>query len=304
VTLVSGLLILISAVIHAGWNLLSKRTDPSMTFFLAANILGNLCLAPALLLYGPIIQYFPKETIAWLALTGIFQAVYYLGLSGAYRIGHISIAYPLARSLPVVLVAVANLMLGRSQQLSVQALLGMLLITLGGILLPLRQWSDWRLRTYLSWSAFWALVAALGTVGYSIIDDHALRVIRNAVDGISTSSSLQATIVYSVLEGFSITFWLFLTILTRSQGRVAFTNSLRKHGLQSAAAGFAMVLAYTLVLIAMGFARNVSYVVAFRQVSILLGAVAGVFLLKEPAYPAKFVGVGAMFLGLVLTATG
>lgn len=303
-TLVSGLLILISAVIHAGWNLLSKRTDPSMTFFLAANILGNLCLAPALLLYGPIIQYFPKETIAWLALTGIFQAVYYLGLSGAYRIGHISIAYPLARSLPVVLVAVANLMLGRSQQLSVQALLGMLLITLGGILLPLRQWSDWRLRTYLSWSAFWALVAALGTVGYSIIDDHALRVIRNAVDGISTSSSLQATIVYSVLEGFSITFWLFLTILTRSQGRVAFTNSLRKHGLQSAAAGFAMVLAYTLVLIAMGFARNVSYVVAFRQVSILLGAVAGVFLLKEPAYPAKFVGVGAMFLGLVLTATG
>ena len=81
------------------------------------------------------IKHYPSQAFALLVLTGVFQAVYYLGLSGAYRTGHISIAYPLVRSLPVVLVAIANLLLGRSQQLSVQALFGMLLITLGGLLL-------------------------------------------------------------------------------------------------------------------------------------------------------------------------
>lgn len=303
-TLAAGLLILISAFIHASWNLLSKHTDPSVTFFLTANFLGILCLSPALLLYGSLLQYFPKETIGWLILTGIFQSIYFMGLSGAYRTGHISIAYPLARSLPVILVALANLLLGRSHQLSVQAFAGMLLITLGGLLLPLRQLSDWHPRTYLTWSAFWALVAALSTMTYSITDDHALRLIRHAVEGISSSSSSQATILYSVFEGFSITIWLSLALLVRPQGRIELAISLRKNGFRAAAAGLAMVLAYTLVLIAMGLARNVSYVVAFRQVSILLGTVAGVWLLKEPAYPAKFIGVTTMFAGLVLVATG
>ena len=45
-------------------------------------------------------------------------------------------------------------------------------------------------------------------------------------------------------------------------------------------------------------------IVAFRQVSILLGTIAGVWLLKEPAYPAKFAGVTTMFAGLILVATG
>lgn len=303
-TIIAGLLIFVSAVIHAGWNLLSKRTDPSMTFFLAANIVGSLCLTPALALYGGVIQYFPMQIFGWLLLTGIAQAVYYLGLSGAYRTGHISIAYPLARSLPVILVAIANLLLGRSQQLSLQALAGMVLITIGGLLLPLRNLSDWKLRTYLSWSSFWALVAAIGTMSYSIIDDHATRIIRQAVEGIAANSTTQATVVYSALEGLSLTFFVALIVMTRSRSRLEFKQSVRKHWLQAAGAGFAMMLAYTIVLIAMGFARNVSYIVAFRQVSILIGAIAGVWLLKEPAYPAKFAGVTTMFVGLILVATG
>lgn len=303
-TLVAGLLILISAVIHAGWNLLSKRTDPSLAFFLGANILGSLCMVPALLLYSSIIHHYPPQIIFWLILTGVFQAVYYLGLSGAYRTGHISIAYPLARSLPVILVAVANLLLGRSQQLSIQALAGMLLITLGGLLLPLRRLSDWHLKTYLTWSSFWAFIAALGTMGYSIIDDHATRLIRQAVAALPSSASTQGTVVYSALEGFSLTFFVAMLVLTTAQGRKEFSRSVRKNGLQSAGAGFAMAVAYTIVLIAMGFARNVSYIVAFRQVSILLGTIAGVWLLKEPAYPAKFAGVTTMFAGLILVATG
>ena len=54
----------------------------------------------------------------------------------------------------------------------------------------------------------------------------------------------------------------------------------------------------------MGFVTNVSYVVAFRQISIPLGALVGVFALKEPRYRPKFAGVLIMFAGLILVGIG
>lgn len=63
-------------------------------------------------------------------------------------------------------------------------------------------------------------------------------------------------------------------------------------------------LGYALVLIAMAFAENVSYVVGFRQLSIPLGAIVGILVLKEPSPVPKLAGVAIMFAGLVLIAMG
>ena len=54
----------------------------------------------------------------------------------------------------------------------------------------------------------------------------------------------------------------------------------------------------------MGHVTNVSYVVAFRQLSIPLGAVLGVLVLGEPGYRPKLAGVALMFGGLILVALG
>ncbi len=76
------------------------------------------------------------------------------------------------------------------------------------------------------------------------------------------------------------------------------------HWGRAALTGAGIFGAYVLVLLAMSLVSNVSYVVAFRQLSIPLGAVLGVLVLKEPRYPTKFVGVAIMFVGLVLVGTG
>ena len=68
--------------------------------------------------------------------------------------------------------------------------------------------------------------------------------------------------------------------------------------------GIGIYAAYTLVLVAMAFVSNVSYVVAFRQVSIPLGAVTGVLVLRDPPYLPKLVGVVIMFAGLLLVGLG
>ena len=65
-----------------------------------------------------------------------------------------------------------------------------------------------------------------------------------------------------------------------------------------------MILSYLLILISLAYADDVAYVVAFRQLSIPLGALAGVVLLGEPAHRPKIVGVGLLFVGLVLAALG
>ena len=62
--------------------------------------------------------------------------------------------------------------------------------------------------------------------------------------------------------------------------------------------------AYTLVLIAMTFATHVSYVMAFRQLSIPLGASLGMFILKEPSPWPKRLGVATVFAGVVLVGLG
>lgn len=63
-------------------------------------------------------------------------------------------------------------------------------------------------------------------------------------------------------------------------------------------------LAYTLVLVAMGLAGNVSYAVALRQLSILFGAILGILVLREPCPLPKLVGVAILLAGLILVGTG
>jgi len=98
--------------------------------------------------------------------------------------------------------------------------------------------------------------------------------------------------------------WLALLVLPRGSGRATLRQVCRARVGAAALTGVGIYLTYTLVLLALGFVANVSYAVAFRQLSVPLGAVLGVVLLKEPAYAPKSVGVGIAVIGLVLVGLG
>ena len=203
-TLTAIFLILISAVVHIGWNLLGKRDHPTAAFLLVANTLGFLCLTPALIVFGDALAFFPSRVWWLLVATGFFQALYYAALAGAYRAGDMSVAYPLARSIPVVLVAVASLLLGKRADLSTPALMGIVLVVVGGFLLPLRRFNDVRwagggAAPQRQRATMLALLAAVGTMGYSLIDDFALHLLRDA-PGLPVSP-VAATMLFSFFEG-------------------------------------------------------------------------------------------------------
>jgi len=301
-SLTAVILILISAVSHAGWNLLGKRDNPSISFFLLTNIFGVLTFSPVLLFYFDQINQLPVQIWYYLATSGFCLAIYFTGLAGAYRSGDMTVAYPLARSLPVIVVTFVALLLGRGGQLSQQSVLGIMLVVGGCFMVPLHRFKDFSLSNYLNATCLLALLAAFGTAGYSMVDDEALRLFRGLSElkiPVHTRS-----LVYGCLQGGFTICWLTLFTLLSPKERIQMRCVVGYSKANAALAGVLMFMTYALVLISMGFVKNISYVVAFRQVSILVGTALGVLFLKEKLHRPKLIGVCIIFIGLVLVGTG
>ena len=296
------IILIVSAFVHAGWNLIGKRTFPTIGFFLAANFLGTLCLLPFVAVYSRVPGLFHGRVWLLLLSTGLCQAIYYSGLAGAYRSGDMSLAYPMIRAFPVLFVALISVALGRGERLSRESAIGIGLVFIGAFLLPMRRFTEFRWTDHLNRITVLAVLAAVGTTGYSLIDDTALRLVRDQTA--SAFEGWQATIVYAFFEGISSSLWLAVFASTSRSTREAVRRSFRGDLGWAALTGLGIYVTYTLVLISMAFVRDVSYVVAFRQLSIPLGVVLSVALLKERAYLPKFAGTALMLAGLSLVALG
>ena len=107
------------------------------TLFLCAIIIGTASLMPGTWIFRKEILNFPE--VIWLLamLSGIFQALYMSALAGAYRNGNISIYYRVARSLPIIFVAILFPHLGKGGEMTNNCFLGIVLISTGTIILPM-----------------------------------------------------------------------------------------------------------------------------------------------------------------------
>jgi len=191
-------LILVSACLYAGWNLLSNNDCPTPAFYLMANAFGCLLLCPVLALYHSALPALPVDVWIFLFSAGFFQAVYCTSLASAYRTGDLFIAYPLVRSSPIIVVTIALYLLGRGEQIRWLSIAGITLIVAGGFLLPMRHIGDIRLKNYLNKSSIAALIAACATAGYSTIDDQALQLLQVGVE----RDTFSAGYIYAL--GFSL----------------------------------------------------------------------------------------------------
>ncbi len=242
--------------------------------------------------------------LVWLFITlsGFFLAAYMIALAGAYRIGDISIAYPLARSLPVIFIFLFTLIVGTGRSLEGWAVLGIILVTAGCMILPMKSWRDFHILKYKNLCCLLAVLAAFGISGYTVTDNEALRHLRELPG--KPFGPLDATLMYMVLEGISCSIWqFFLTIFSPGE-RKNMIVVLRDYMGAAVITGLGIYLTYGLVLAAMNYVTNVSYIAAFRQLSIPLGAIFGMALLSEPRYFTKIMGVTTIFIGLIFVRMG
>jgi drug/metabolite transporter (DMT)-like permease len=296
------ILLLISAFTHAGWNFISKKEHPTQAFYLTANTLGVICVLPILFFYGHLLPGIPPGVWVIVVLSGFFLAAYLQAMAGAYRNGDMSIVYPLARSLPVIFVFILSLLAGQSHPPGKWFVAGIFLIIGGCVILPLKVFGDFQPVNYKNLYCLLAALAAAGIAAYTFADDMALRHLRELAG--KPFSPVKGTLVYMVLEGISCSLWQIVFVVLSVRERRSMREVLQSYKKPAAMTGIGIYLTYGLVLLSMNYVSNVSYVAAFRQLSIPLGALAGMALLKEPRYLPKVTGIAAIFIGLVLTAIG
>ena len=144
----------------------------------------------------------------------------------------------------------------------------------------------------------------MGTAAHSLLDDVGVRRIleSGALDPLHWAR-LHAGLLYSSLGGWATALGMGLWIMRRRVHREAVRAFHSTMALRDAAImGVGGYASYTLVVIAMLYVDDVSYVAGFRQLSIPFGAAVGVLWLGESLDASKLFGLSAMLIGLLLIA--
>ena len=298
------LLVLVSCVVHAGWNLQVKRREVGPAFFLAAGVFVLIPAAPFFFALGGAETVRAAPAALWpiLAITGACQAAYYTCLSLAYRNGDVSVVYPVARTAPLFVIPLSGLIQHRWP--APVALLGIVLAVAGCFLLP-RKTLSLRAEPF-AWSAYagpgtlWAVATAVASSGYTVADAVGVGLIAPIAPG------LRGAFLYACLEWLASSLFLPLAVRVaegngrRARGSIA--RALRTRRSETFALGAAIFGAYLLILWAYSLTDRVAYVAGMRQFSVALGVLGGIRFLNEPRDAPRIAGALVILGGLVLVA--
>ncbi len=291
------LLIFLSVFMHAAWNFLGKKDSPTMAFFWLAGVAGALFWLPGAFLAQVDFPALPGKFWLFFLISSCFEVLYMTALAFGYRNGDISLVYPLGRSLPVLLIAAVTALLGIGKTPGILALAGMVVIFAGCIIMPLQKWGDFRLKTYCSKVLFWVLLIGIGTTGYTICDSITMGILQELPGG---RSPLFKSIFYTFCVQLGIGAFMLPPVLGCKKERQELCQIWKRYPVY--VAGIFSASAYVLVLLAMKFVTNVSFVQAFRQMSLPIGILAGIFILKESSSAPKITGILLVIAGLIMTS--
>lgn len=107
-------LILVAAVAHASWNLLSKQASVTgaVSFIWLMSAAGTALYAPVIVIAVLVARpHLTALSWAFMAGTGVLQAAYFLFLQSGYRLGDLSLVYPIGRGTGALLAALAGIVI-------------------------------------------------------------------------------------------------------------------------------------------------------------------------------------------------
>lgn len=278
-------LILGSAVIHVVAHVALRRARDRAAFVWWMLLWGGVLFAPILFIFPLRI---PPAAWAIMALSAVFEALYFGLIAQAYRHGELSLVYPLARgTAPLFLLVWSGVLL--AERPTPGGVGGVALIAGGLYLINLPRLAAWRepLRALGRPAPRLALLAGLCISLYTVIDRAGIRLVE--------------PLLYTYLALLMTTALLTPDTL-RVAGWAGLKAELRSSRWASVAAGFTTMAAYAIVLYAMRNGVPASYAGAVREISVVFGAIAGVTLLKESGSGMRVLGSAGVALGVAVIA--
>jgi drug/metabolite transporter (DMT)-like permease len=300
-------LVLLSAALHAAWNVAAKRhAEPAAFLFLLVGITALAALG--LLPFVPLVVWSSGLGL-WIALSSALHGLSFIALARAYERGDLSIVYPISRSTPALVPLLAVPWLG--ERLSLVGMLGIALTLIGMWLVQMGDVLSARLRkasTTRPWhgvmnSVFaharrsvWAYVMLLLSTGFSIIDKR----LMTELGALPWSSPLPRAVVAYFLPTIGA-FAVIVPYALLTLGAPKLRAVLRVRAGWISGAALATFASYALTLEALRTAQ-VSYVVAVRQCSVLFAVVLAVWALRERPSGGRVLGALGTVMGVALIA--
>lgn len=291
-------LILISAFLHAVWNLLAKRAGVGGAVFVW---LFTACSSALLWPVAVYVWVSQRPTFGWLGFgfmcgTAILHLVYFVVLQRGYRAGDLSLIYPLARGTgPTLATILAVVILG--ERPSAATVGGLLLVVAGVLLLTWRLGprknatgtaaageSDASTREAIKWGFLCGVCIAT----YSVWDKYAVSEIN------------VPPILLELFTNFGVCLMLTPHALAR---RDEVRSVWRNHRREVFGVAILAPVSYIMILTAMSF-TPLSSVAPSREISILIGAVLGAKFLGEGHTKRRLIAAGTMVCGVVVLAVG
>jgi len=279
-------LVLCSTFMHAGWNLLARRQRSEAAFFSRMLLVSvSLGFVPAVVSES-LTRSLPPVAWACVLGSGLCGGLYYFFLARAYASSDFTVVYPVARSLPLLLIGLGDTLRGRP--LAASGWLGLLLVAGGCLFAPLRSVRDLSPHRYLNRASLWVLLAAAWTVGYTLLDKVASEVVRQ---GPATA----ARYGYAFFSMSAVVYALLHRAFDRGGASAVSIGWIAP----ALAAGLNFG-AYWLVLWAYQLSRHASYIVAFRQFSVVIGVVLAFLIYKEKGVAVRLFATFLLLCGLLL----
>ncbi len=268
-------LVLLSALLHASWNALTKASgDPLVNLAVVAGTGGLVAL--------PLLFWLPlpgAATWPWLCASACLHYVYQLSLVRTYQLGDLSQVYPIARGLAPLGVATLAA-IGAGERLTALQGLGLLLASVAIMGLAGVGSRGPSTRDAVSMAIVTATLIGL----YTYVDGRGVR----TVDGPER---------YIAWSFFLDSFPIALTMLWLRGGAAG--RALRAGGLHAVGGGLMATLGYAIVLWAMS-RTTMAAVASLRESSVLFAAILGTRLLGEPFGRRRTIAALALVVGLVL----
>jgi drug/metabolite transporter (DMT)-like permease len=263
-------LTLSAAVLHAGWNVLVRRSDD-------VEARTAVVLGLSILLFAPVAAATWSVSLAvapYVAASAAFEALYFALLVAAYRRRELSVVYPVARgSAPLLVLLGTAVVLGR--HVSGGAAVGVCLVAVGVLLV--------RGSTGGAEGVLVALAIGCAIAGYTLVDK----------DGLRHASALPY--LELVLAPVAV---VAVPAVAIRRGARALRAQLTVSTLAAAVASFG---AYALVLAALRLAPAPE-VAAVRETSIVLAALLAAIFLRESVGLRRLGGAAVVAGGVALIA--
>lgn len=283
-------LVVAAAFIHATWNLLAKRAASAGAAFVLAYTVS------ACVLYIPWVGWelargamvWSWAAVAFLALSGVLHLAYSLSLQRGYQVGDLSVVYPTARgSGPLVSSLGAFALLGETP--TALKLAGLACVVAGIVLIA----TQGRLANVATPSGRagvrWGLLTGALIAAYSLADAYAVK--RLGVPPV-------------ILDWFSALGRALLLAPAFSGKTQRARDAMAGRWRLAVWVGALSPLSYIFVLTALDIGAPLSVVAPAREMSMMVGALMGMLILREPVGLWRLAGCAVLIAGVVALQQG